>query len=82
MKEKWNLSTVGASVGMALYVVGYGLGPMILSPLSEIPSIGRNPPYIIGMAIFVVLCVPTAMVDHYAGMLVLRLLTGVSRTCT
>ncbi|PIA94360.1 Caffeine resistance protein 5 [Cercospora beticola] len=76
MKEKWNLSTVGASAGMALYVVGYGLGPMILSPLSEIPSIGRNPPYIIGMAIFVILCVPTAMVDHYAGMLVLRLLTG------
>ena len=58
------------------YVIGYGLGPMIFSPMSEIPFFGRNIPYISSFALFVILCVPTALVDNYAGLLVLRFLTG------
>ncbi|KAL1591776.1 hypothetical protein SLS60_011775 [Paraconiothyrium brasiliense] len=76
MREMWGLSNLAVSVGLSIYVVGYGLGPMLLSPLSEIPQIGRNPPYIIGFGLFVILCVPTALVDNFAGMLVLRFLTG------
>ena len=53
-----------------------GTGPLLFSPLSEIPIIGRNPPYIITFAIFVILCVPTALVDNFAGLLVLRFLQG------
>lgn len=49
---------------------------MIFSPLSEIPSIGRNPPYIATFAIFVILCVPTALADNFAGLMVLRFLQG------
>ena len=76
MQEKWSLGTVAVSVGLSIYVIGYGLGPLIMSPLSEIPQIGRNPPYIICFAIFVILCVPIALVDNFAGMLVLRFLMG------
>ena len=43
---------------------------------SQIPSIGRNPPYMITMAIFVILCVPTALVNNIGGLLVLRFLQG------
>ena len=39
---------VVASLGLALYVLGYGIGPLLFSPLSEIPVIGRNPPYMVG----------------------------------
>lgn len=78
MMEMWNLSRIGASVGLSIYVIGYGLGPLIMSPLSEIPWIGRNPPFLIGFFFFVVLCVPIALVDNYAGMLVLRFLLGVA----
>ena len=35
-----------ASLGLALYVLGYGIGPLIWSPMSEIPTFGRNVPYL------------------------------------
>ncbi|KAF4247572.1 hypothetical protein CNMCM8980_007210 [Aspergillus fumigatiaffinis] len=74
--EKFGVSATAASLGLALYVLGYGIGPVIFSPLSEIPSIGRNPPYILTFGLFVVLSVPTALVDNFAGLLVLRFLQG------
>ena len=49
---------------------------MIFSPLSEIPIVGRNPPYMITFAIFVILCVPTALADSISALLVLRFLQG------
>lgn len=58
------------------YVLAYGIGPLTFSSISEIPLIGRNPPYIITFAIFVILCIPAAMVDNFAGLLVLRFLQG------
>ena len=42
---KFGVTPTVASLVLALYVLGYGIGPLIWSPLSEIPSIGRNPPY-------------------------------------
>lgn len=57
-------------------MIGYGLGPMVFSPMSEIPLFGRNLPYISSFALFVILAVPTALVNNYAGLLVLRFLTG------
>jgi MFS family permease len=38
---------------------------------------GRNAPYIISYALYVVLAVPTALVDNFAGLIVLRFITGV-----
>lgn len=74
--ERFNVSITAASLGLSLYVIGYGSGPMLFSPLSELPMIGRNPPYIITFGLFVILAVPTALVDNFAGLLVLRFLTG------
>lgn len=72
----FGLGEVVASLGLSLYVLGYGIGPMLFSPLSEIPVVGRNWPYIITFFIFVVLCVPMALVNNFAGLLVLRFLLG------
>lgn len=44
--------------------------------MSEIPAFGRNLPYLTSFSLFVILAVPTALVDNYAGLLVLRFLTG------
>ena len=60
-----------ASLGLALFVLGYGIGPLIFSPMSEIPVIGRNVPYIATFALFVILSVPTALVDDLGGLLFL-----------
>ncbi|RMZ35758.1 hypothetical protein D0859_00023 [Hortaea werneckii] len=65
-----------ALLGLSLYVLAYGIGPLIFSPLSEIPRVGRNPPYMVTMGIFVVLLVPSGVVKSFAGLMVLRFLQG------
>lgn len=64
------------TLGLALYVLGYGVGPRIFAPLSDIPWIGRNPVYVIIFRIFVILGIPTAVVDNFGGLLALRFLQG------
>jgi DHA1 family multidrug resistance protein-like MFS transporter len=75
MKE-FGVSTLLATLGLSLYVLGYGIGPLIFSPLSEIPVIGRNPVYIVTMFLFVIISIPTAFVNNFAGLVVLRFLQG------
>ncbi|KAJ5293367.1 uncharacterized protein N7443_009320 [Penicillium atrosanguineum] len=74
--EEFGVSTLVATLGLSLYVLGYGTGPLIFSPLSEIPIIGRNPVYIITMFLFVIISIPTAFVGNFGGLLVLRFLQG------
>ncbi|KAI9689341.1 MAG: hypothetical protein M1822_009992 [Bathelium mastoideum] len=74
--QRFGLSYSRASLILSLYVIGYGIGPLLFSPLSEIPLFGRNAPYMISFGLFVILAVPTALVENYAGLLVLRFLTG------
>ncbi|KAL6880038.1 MFS general substrate transporter [Trichoderma longibrachiatum] len=65
-----------ASLGLSLYVLGYGIGPLLFSPLSEIPLIGRNPPYIITFGIFIAISAGTAAVDNFPALIVLRFFQG------
>ncbi|KAK5020134.1 hypothetical protein LTR16_001358, partial [Cryomyces antarcticus] len=65
-----------ASLGLALYVLGYGFGPLLWSPMSELPAFGRNVSYVATFAIYIILCVPTALVNNLGGLLVLRFLLG------
>ncbi|OTA69680.1 major facilitator superfamily transporter [Hypoxylon sp. EC38] len=74
--EEFGVNATEASLGLALFVLGYGLGPLLFSPLSELPSIGRNPVYISTMFLFVIISIPTALVKNYPGLMVLRFLQG------
>lgn len=47
-----------------------------LAPIQELPSVGRNPVYIITIALFAILQIPTALSSNMAGLLVLRFLSG------
>lgn len=42
----FGISQVVASLGLSLFVAGYAVGPLFLSAASEIPQVGRNPPYV------------------------------------
>lgn len=75
MKE-FGVSTLVGTLGLSLYVLGYGIGPLVFSPISEIPLIGRNPVYIVTMFLFVIISIPTALVDNFPGLMVLRFLQG------
>jgi DHA1 family multidrug resistance protein-like MFS transporter len=74
--ERFNVGPTAASLPLSLYVLAYGIGPLLWSPLSEIPIIGRSPVYAATMALFTILSLPTALVDNFAGLLVLRFLQG------
>lgn len=76
LMSRYHLSIAEASTVLSLYVAGYGLGPLLFSPISEIPLFGRNLPYVVTFGLFVILAIPTALVDNYPGLLVLRFLTG------
>lgn len=72
----FGISQVAATLGLTLFVAGYGLGPLIWSPMSEVPQIGQNLVYIFTLAVFVVLQVPTALAGNLGTLLVFRFLTG------
>ncbi|KAH8804713.1 multidrug transporter [Xylogone sp. PMI_703] len=73
---KFGVTPLDASLPLSLYVLAYGMGPLLWAPLSEIPIIGRSPVYAVTMALFTILSLPTALVDNFAGLLVLRFLQG------
>jgi len=72
----FGVSNTLAALGLSLYILGYGIGPLVFAPLSEIPEIGRKPLYIYTYIIFVALAVAAALVDNFAVLLVLRFLLG------
>ncbi|KAH8880655.1 MFS general substrate transporter [Thozetella sp. PMI_491] len=74
--EEFGVDETHAALGLSLFVLGYGVGPLIFSPLSELPSIGRNPVYIVTMFLFVIISIPAAVPHNYAGLMVLRFLQG------
>lgn len=76
IKEEFDVSTLVAASGVGFFIIGYGIGPVFWSPLSEIPSIGRNIPYVLGMTLFMIISIPTALTKNMGGLLFLRFLQG------
>ena len=74
--EIFGVSEVAAVLGLTLFVLGYGLGPMLWSPISEVPFIGRCPVYIATLAVFVALQGALVTSKSFGALLVLRFLTG------
>ncbi len=74
--QHFGVNPTDASLPLALYVLAYGIGPLLFAPLSEIPAVGRSPVYTITFLLFVILSIPTALVNNFAGLLVLRFLQG------
>jgi MFS transporter, DHA1 family, multidrug resistance protein len=76
IEHKFGISAEVASLGLSMYVLGYGIGPMLFSPLSEMPVIGRNPPYIVTFSIFVLISIGISFVNNFPALIVMRFLQG------
>ncbi|KAF2786605.1 MFS general substrate transporter [Melanomma pulvis-pyrius CBS 109.77] len=72
--EQFGCSEAVASLGLALYVIGYGFGPLVFSPLSEIPALGRNGLYIATLFTFTLLVIPTTLTNSLPAFMVARFL--------
>ncbi|KAK0099706.1 hypothetical protein ONS95_013402 [Cadophora gregata] len=72
----WNISVTVSSLGLGIFVLGYGIGPLHFGPLSEIPAIGRSSVYFVTKLLFLVLSIPTALTNNVNEFMVLRFLQG------
>ncbi|KAL2354908.1 synaptic vesicle transporter [Cryomyces antarcticus] len=65
-----------ATLGLSLFVMGLGCGPMVLSPLSEF--YGRRPIYIYSYLMFLIWLIPCAVAPNIQTMLIARFFDGLA----
>ncbi|KAJ7136158.1 major facilitator superfamily domain-containing protein [Mycena epipterygia] len=76
LMAEFNVSLTTATLGLSLYVLAYGIGPMFLSPLQELPLLGRNPVYMATLFLFVVFQIPIVTATNMNTVLAMRFMTG------
>ncbi|KAK0466761.1 major facilitator superfamily domain-containing protein [Desarmillaria tabescens] len=76
LMSDFNVSQTTATFGLTLYVLAYGIGPMFLAPLQELPHIGRNPVYMATLLVFIIFQIPIVMAKNMSTVLAFRFLTG------
>ncbi|CDR88988.1 related to FLR1-Putative H+ antiporter involved in multidrug resistance [Sporisorium scitamineum] len=74
--EDFHVGLTKATLGLSLFVLGYAVGPMFLSPLSEVPAIGRNWTYIPSMIVFVIFNIVASLAPNYSTLMAMRFWTG------
>ncbi|PKY07086.1 cycloheximide resistance protein [Aspergillus campestris IBT 28561] len=74
--EIFGISSQASTLVMSMFVLGYGIGPLFFSPLSEVPRVGRNIPYMTSFFLFILMTVAASRVSNYPGLVVLRFLQG------
>jgi multidrug resistance protein len=75
IEEKYHVSLEVAILTCSIMVLGFAVGPLLWSPLSEI--IGRRPVYIISLSLYVIFNIPCALAPNIGALLVCRFLCGV-----
>ncbi|CCH46404.1 Polyamine transporter 3 [Wickerhamomyces ciferrii] len=74
ISHKYHVGRVVGTLGITLIMVGLGIGPMLLSPLSE--RYGRKPMYILGLILSCAFQFLTAFADNLGGILFGRFMSG------
>lgn len=74
--KEFHVSTVVATLGLSLFVMGLGLGPMVLGPLSEF--YGRRPIYVISFFFFLIWLIPCALARNIETELIGRFIDGIA----
>ncbi|OJJ54662.1 hypothetical protein ASPSYDRAFT_210292 [Aspergillus sydowii CBS 593.65] len=76
IEEAFGATTAEGTLGLSLFVIAYGIGPLILSPLSSLSTLGRSPVYLLGCLAFCLLNIGTALANNLQTILILRFLGG------
>ncbi|KAM5539116.1 hypothetical protein V8D89_007339 [Ganoderma adspersum] len=75
MSAELHLSTTVAILGVSLYVLGFGLGPLVFAPLGEL--YGRRIVFVVTSSIFTLFHLGGALGHNAATILSTRLLAGI-----
>jgi MFS transporter, DHA1 family, multidrug resistance protein len=76
IQEHFDVDIQVGSLGLSMFVVGYGLGPLLFGPITEIPVVGRHSVYLLTFFVYFVLTIPSAAINSYAGIVILRFFSG------
>ncbi|KAF4964023.1 hypothetical protein FSARC_8021 [Fusarium sarcochroum] len=76
LMEEFGVGEVVATLGLSLFTLGYGMGPMLWSPLSEMPTLGRTGIFFWTLLAFIIFQLPVGFAPNIACFLVFRWVTG------
>lgn len=74
VEAKFQVEKITATLGVALFVLGFVFGPIAFGPLSEV--LGRRIPLLSGYALFAVFQIPVALAQNIETICVGRFLGG------
>ncbi|TYJ55101.1 hypothetical protein B9479_004239 [Cryptococcus floricola] len=74
--ETLHVSNEVINLTVSLYVAGFGIGPLLCAPMSEV--YGRRPVYIVSMFIFFIFTLPCALAPNIATILAGRMIAGLA----
>lgn len=72
--EEFGVSTEVTTLGTSLFVLGFGVGPLVWGPFSEL--YGRKVPLFIGYTIFAIFQIPVAVAQNLETIMLCRFLGG------
>ncbi|ORY76533.1 major facilitator superfamily domain-containing protein [Leucosporidium creatinivorum] len=76
VKEHFHSSTEVVNLTVCVFVIGFGVGPLFLSPMSEL--LGRKFIYLLSMGLFAIFSIPCAVAKSMAVLIVFRFLAGLA----
>ncbi|KAH8100973.1 MFS general substrate transporter [Cristinia sonorae] len=79
IRQLYGVNENVSTTGLTLYVLGFGLGPLLWGPLSEM--YGKRLMFLISWVLMTVTIIPSAFVDNIVVILIFRLLTGICVAC-
>ena len=74
--EAFHVSNEVALLTITMFVLGFGIGPLVFAPLSEM--LGRKVVYLSTLAVAVIFTIPCAVAKNIGTLLVCRLIDGIA----
>ncbi|OAX80311.1 hypothetical protein ACJ72_05357 [Emergomyces africanus] len=74
--EEFHVGEIVALLTITVFVIGFGVGPMIFAPLSEM--VGRRPVYGSTLLVAVLFLIPCAVAKNFATLVVCRAIAGIA----
>ncbi|PBK95806.1 MFS general substrate transporter [Armillaria gallica] len=75
IEEEFQVGEVVTALSVSLMVCGFGLGPLIISPLSEL--YGRRPLWVIPTFLYLIFNIPCALAKNIQTLLICRFFCGI-----
>ncbi|KAK0185633.1 MFS general substrate transporter [Armillaria mellea] len=75
IEEEFQVGEVVTALSVSLMVCGFGLGPLIISPLSEL--YGRRPLWVIPTFLYLIFSIPCAVAKNIQTLLICRFFCGI-----